>query len=189
MGMMMKKKKNSLKLKIFITSCAVVLLSITFLGSVAYLQGISGLNNEFVVGKTDIKVEEIFNEAKAQKSDIRLTNTGNTPVYMRAKVLIYYVDDEGNVLGIVPKEGVDYTREPGTEDWMKKDNIYYYSKPVDPYSTGGVTGETTNLVNCINDLIPDDDKYLVVDVLGQSVQANPISAVKDAWNVTKEDIQ
>ena len=189
MGKLINIKREFLIRGIFITSFTVILLGIMFLGSIAYLQRISGLDNRFVIGKTDINVEEIFNDAKTQKSDIRLTNTGNTPVYMRAKVLIYYVDDEGNVLGIVPKEGVDYTMEPGTEDWMKKDNIYYYSKPVDPYSTGGVTGETTNLVNCINDLIPDDDKYLVVDVLGQSVQANPISAVKDAWNVTKEDIQ
>ena len=185
-------KKHSLIREIFITSCTVVLLGTMLLGSAAYLQKISGINNEFGVAKTDIKVEESFDETKAQKSDVRLINTGNTPVYMRAKVLIYYIDDEGNVLGIVPKEGIDYIIESGSSDWIKKDDIFYYNSPVEPssvHSTNCTTGETTNLINHIRDLIPEDDKYLVIDVLGQSIQANPATAVEEAWNITKEDIQ
>lgn len=181
---MKNKKKNSLNRKIFIASCSVVILGVMFLGSVAYLQHISSIGNQFDMGNTDIKVEEIFNTAKAQKTDVYLTNEGNTPVYMRAKVLFYYVDSEGNVLDIVPKEGTDYTLEQGTSDWIKKDDVYYYKTPVAPLSTDGATGKTTNLINRINDLIPNDNKYLVVDILGQSIQASPSFVVKETWHVT-----
>lgn len=181
---MINKKWDSLKRRIFIMSCMVVLVGVIFMGSVAYLQKISGLGNQFEIGKTDIMVEEFFDDSKTRKTDIRLVNEGNTAVYMRAKLLIYYVDVDNNVLDDIPKEGIDYTIEEGSSDWIKKEDIYYYKAPVEPYSNDGSIGKTTNIITCIDDLMPNDNKYLVVDVIGESIQATPLSAVKEAWEVT-----
>ena len=98
MRKMIHERKRSLKRKIFIMSCIVIVLSVMFLGSVAYLQRISMVENQFEIGETTIKVEENFNEAKTQKTDIYLVNEGNISAYMRAKVLLYYVDVENNIL-------------------------------------------------------------------------------------------
>lgn len=179
-----KKNKSFLGRKLFVILCVVCVLGLTIVGTIAYLQKNSSLVNTFEKGNTEIEVKETFNEEKTEKTNVYLKNEGNTSVYVRAKVLIYYEDAEGNVLDLVPAEGTDYEKVQGSDDWIESEGIYYYKFPVGPSSEDG---QTTNLISKIKDLKPDDDKYLVVNILGQSVQAAPVSAVESIWNVTVDE--
>lgn len=179
-----KKNKSFLGRKLFVILCVVCVLGLTIVGTIAYLQKNSSLVNTFEKGNTEIEVKETFNEEKTEKTNVYLKNEGNTSVYVRAKVLIYYEDAEGNVLDLVPAEGTDYEKVQGSDDWIESEGIYYYKFPVGPSSENG---QTTSLISKIKDLKPDDDKYLVVNILGQSVQAAPVSAVESIWNVTVDE--
>lgn len=179
-----KKNKSFLGRKLFVILCVVCVLGLTIVGTIAYLQKNSSLVNTFEKGNTEIEVKETFNEEKTEKTNVYLKNEGNTSVYVRAKVLIYYEDAEGNVLDLVPTEGTDYEKVQGSDDWIESEGIYYYKFPVGPSSENG---QTTSLISKIKDLKPDDDKYLVVNILGQSVQAAPVSAVESIWNVTVDE--
>ena len=65
--------------------------------TLAYLTASSSVTNTFTVGTTDIEVvEDSF--TGYLKSGVSIKNNGNIPVYVRAKEIVYWEDEHGNVL-------------------------------------------------------------------------------------------
>lgn len=137
------------------------------------------VENTFTAAKsgTDI-VEELDGN---QKKSIAVKNTGTAVSYVRVKLVMNWVDENGNVSA----EPVNITPSI-TDNWFLKDGIYYYKMPV---AANG--GETTNLLKADSPITEPADKpagcHLEVTVLAESIQAAPSKAVEGAWTAVKVD--
>lgn len=129
------------------------------------------VTNTFTAAKsgTDI-VEELDG---SQKTSIAVKNTGTAVSYVRVKLVMNWVDDNGNVSA----EPVNITPSI-TDNWFLKDGIYYYKMPV------AAKGETTNLLKTpITQGTAPEGYHLEVTVLAESIQAAPSTAVQQSWGV------
>ena len=133
------------------------------------------VENTFTAAKsgTDI-VEELDGN---QKKSIVVKNTGTAVSYVRVKLVMNWVDENGSV-SATP---VDITPSI-TDNWFLKDGIYYYKMPV------AAKGETTNLLQTpITQGTAPAGCHLEVTVLAESIQAAPSKAVEGAWTAVKVD--
>ena len=133
------------------------------------------VENTFTAAKsgTDI-VEELDGN---QKKSIAVKNTGTAVSYVRVKLVMNWVDENGSV-SATP---VDITPSI-TDNWFLKDGIYYYKMPV------AAKGETTNLLQTpITQGTAPAGCHLEVTVLAESIQAAPSTAVEGAWTAVKVD--
>lgn len=134
------------------------------------------VENTFTAAKsgTDI-VEELDGN---QKKSIVVKNTGTAVSYVRVKLVMNWVDENGSV-SATP---VDITPSI-TDNWFLKDGIYYYKMPVAP------DGKTENLLQADSPITEPADKpagcHLEVTVLAESIQAAPSKAVEGAWTAVK----
>jgi hypothetical protein len=137
--------------------------------SIAYETRVSQVVNHFLVGNTEIEVSEVFDGVT--KSDVKIINHGNIPIYVRAVVAIYWKDTEGNLLLDTPKE-TDYALTIASSDslweYSKEDGFFYYKSLLKP-------GEATSpLIEECRDLKTyEDARILAVDVAAQSIQEIP----------------
>ena len=129
------------------------------------------VENTFTAAKsgTDI-VEELDG---SQKTSIIVKNTGTAVSYVRVKLVMNWVDGDGNVSA----EPVNITPSI-TGNWFEQDGIYYYKMPV------AAKDFTTNLLQTpiTQDAAPEG-YHLEVTVLAESIQAAPSKAVTDSWGV------
>lgn len=129
------------------------------------------VENTFTAAKsgTDI-VEELDGN---QKKSIVVKNTGTAVSYVRVKLVMNWVDENGNVSA----EPVNITPSI-TADWFEQDGIYYYKMPV------AAKDFTTNLLKTpiTQDAAPEG-YHLEVTVLAESIQAAPSAAVQQSWGV------
>ena len=132
------------------------------------------VENTFTAAKsgTDI-VEELDGN---QKKSIVVKNTGTAVSYVRVKLVMNWVDENGNVSA----EPVNITPSI-TDNWFEQGGIYYYKMPVAP------DGKTENLLKADSPITEPADKpagcHLEVTVLAESIQAAPSKAVTDSWGV------
>lgn len=132
------------------------------------------VENTFTAAKSDIKIDE--DVTGGQKKSIIVQNTGTAVSYVRVKLVMNWVDENGSV-SATP---VDITPSI-TDNWFLKDGIYYYKMPVAP------DGKTENLLKADSPITEPADKpagcHLEVTVLAESIQAAPSKAVTDSWGV------
>ena len=129
------------------------------------------VENTFTAAKsgTDI-VEELDGY---QKKSIVVKNTGTAVSYVRVKLVMNWVDENGNVSA----EPVNITPSI-TDNWFLKDGIYYYKMPV------AAKDFTTNLLQTpITQGTAPEGYHLEVTVLAESIQAAPSKAVQQSWGV------
>lgn len=178
----MKKKMISVnRAKFLIPALALLLVSVLGIRTVvAFLSTESdSLVNTFVPGEVTTKVMEDFSEDKLIKENVSIANTGNVPAYIRAAVVINWVDSEGNVSGEEPQSDRDY-RISFHEDsrWFVQDGFYYFTLPVKPEEA------TALLFSSIEPLMNREGYTLQVDILGSGIQSMPSEAVEEVWPVT-----
>lgn len=129
------------------------------------------VTNTFTAAKsgTDI-VEELDG---SQKTSIIVKNTGTAVSYVRVKLVMNWVDGDGNVSA----EPVNITPSI-TGNWFEQDGIYYYKMPV------AAKDFTTNLLQTpITQGTAPEGYHLEVTVLAESIQAAPSTAVQQSWGV------
>lgn len=129
------------------------------------------VTNTFTAAKSGTDIVEKLDGS--QKTSIAVKNTGTAVSYVRVKLVMNWVDDNGNVSA----EPVNITPSI-TDNWFLKDGIYYYKMPV------AAKGETTNLLQTpiTQDAAPEG-YHLEVTVLAESIQAAPSAAVQQSWGV------
>lgn len=141
--------------------------------TLAYLKAnTSPVTNTFKAATSEIKIDE--NVENGEKSSIQVENTGTAVSYVRVKLVMNWVDGNGNVVsgGNLPEVALNES------DWFVKDGIYYYAKPVGPKDS------TANLLkDPITQPNAPDGCHLEVTVLAESIQAAPSTAVEGAWAV------
>ncbi len=168
----MKKKRNL----IIILS---ILLLITVSTTIAFLSKKNNINNDFIVGTVSTQVDETFENNI--KEDVSIKNTGNVDAYIRAFILISYKDEDGVILTDTPIANTDYSMTiSNSTNWVysNTDGFYYYKLPVEPNSN------TDILIDECRELQSHNDKILNVDIITESIQANPTTAVEEAWGVS-----
>ena len=123
--------------KLFLVTLSVFLMvGIVAGGTLAYLVAKSErVENNFIAASVSCRVDE----------DFTVTNTSNVDAYLRAAVVVNWMDDNGDIRGIAPKAGTDYTLRIG-DNWKKIGDYYYYTTDVAP-------GTTTETVVCSAKLI------------------------------------
>ena len=130
------------------------------------------VTNTFTAAKSDIKIDE--DVTGGQKKSIIVQNTGTAVSYVRVKLVMNWVDDNGNVSA----EPVNITPSI-TDDWFEQGGIYYYKMPV-----AANDGVTTNLLkDPITQGTAPEGYHLEVTVLAESIQAAPSAAVQQSWGV------
>lgn len=130
------------------------------------------VENTFTAAKSDIKIDE--DVTGGQKKSIIVKNTGTAVSYVRVKLVMNWVDENGNVSA----EPVNITPSI-TDNWFLKDGIYYYKMPV-----AANDGVTTNLLQTpITQGTAPEGYHLEVTVLAESIQAAPSAAVQQSWGV------
>lgn len=149
-------------------------------GTVAYLVADTDpLTNNFDLAEVSCSVEEKFD--KQEKKNVKIQNTGDIPAYIRAKVVVTWKDEDGNVYGKAPTSE-DYTIQYNGEVWQQVGDYWYYNTPVKPKE---LTPVLINSCSPIADQTPEG-YHLSVEILAEAIQSEPhnesLSAIKDAWN-------
>lgn len=129
------------------------------------------VENTFTAAKSGTDIVEKLDGS--QKTSIIVKNTGTAVSYVRVKLVMNWVDENGSV-SATP---VDITPSI-TDNWFLKDGIYYYKMPV------AAKDFTTNLLKTpiTQDAAPEG-YHLEVTVLAESIQAAPSTAVQQSWGV------
>ena len=135
------------------------------------------VTNTFTAAKSGTHIDEELDGN--QKKSIVVKNTGTAVSYVRVKLVMNWVDDNGNVSATPVNITVDYDNT----NWFEQDGIYYYKMPVAP------DGKTENLLKADSPITEPADKpagcHLEVTVLAESIQAAPSKAVEGAWTAVK----
>ena len=165
-------------------------------GTIAYIiTNTDDVVNTFTPGTVETGIEETVDENKTTKSNVYITNdsSSSVPVYIRATYVVSWTNatdstGAGNVsyYAETPEAGKHYSIDYATPDnvptgWVycESDGFYYYTSPVGPGKS------TSALIGTLTDLGTAPTGYhLTVDVISESIQASPTTAVVDAWGVT-----
>ncbi len=156
--------------------------------TLAFMFKKTNVTNTFVPAKVSCAVHEKLdgteitgdNAVGNEKSDIRVKNTGNVKSYIRLRLVAYYVDITGNIVGSVSPEYPTLTLKNG---WSAGANhTYYYTQPVDPSDFTEILCEPVSMSRV--QLADGTEVYQVLEVFAEAVQAEPDSAVREAWKVT-----
>ena len=161
--------KNLKRKSIVLLIAVAALLTLAIGGTVAYLIDVTpDVVNTFEPGKVETEIEEGFDNAT--KSSIVVKNKQDSiPVYVRVAVTGNWWKDEKIVESWQPNFTLG-------KNWIKgADGYYYYTKIV----LAGA--QTDNLLGSSITASTQDGKVLKVEVLSQSIQAEPTSAVQEAW--------
>lgn len=157
---------------------AIILLISTAVGStVAFLATkTEPVENSFEYANVSCKMTQ--NCDTDGSSIVKVKNTGTVSAYIRAAVVVNWMDTDGNIAASVP-EGYSYDLTCSSGSWAQgTDGFFYYLLPVAPdASTEG------NLLTCTVTCPGTPEYTLSVEVLTEAIQSTPASAVKEAWNV------
>ena len=120
--------------------------------------------NTFIPGSISCQVQE----------DYTIKNTGNTNSYIRADVIVNWVDESGNIYAMIP----EYTITLGA-DWEQsaEDGYYYYGKEVEKENS------TTSIISDITTTSTAPEGYsLSITVLAEAIQIEDENkAIENAW--------
>lgn len=170
-----KSLKSNKKLILLIS--IVALFVVTAGATLAYIvTQTDGVRNVFSPSHVTCEVQESFD--KNIKENVNVKNTGDTDAYIRAYIVVNWVDEKGNIAAEKPAES-DYsiTFSTGTA-WKEYKGYYYYTKSVAP------TASTEVLIKECTVLGQKDGYSLQVEIIADAVQDRPADAVAEAWGVT-----
>ena len=147
-------------------------------GTVAYLvTQVTPVTNTFTPSHVTCAVTEDFD--RTVKSNVNVTNTGDTDAYIRVKLVTYRVNDKGDHIGGM----ADIPNFQRGTNWVKhSDGYYYYTLPVKPKEQpANALIDSIALTGSYNDA---DGGKQVIEVMAEAIQSSPAEAVVQSWNVT-----
>lgn len=146
-------------------------------GTVAWLTAnATPVENTFTPSKVACSVTEEFDGTT--KSNVNVTNTGDTEAYIRVKLVTYRVNEQNQHIGGTAEIPAF---EPGA-GWKVYNGYYYYTSPVKPGEKPAADLiSSIELTGSYNDA---DGGKQVVEVMAEAIQSQPAKAVEDSWGVT-----
>lgn len=177
-GKRSKKTPHMSKRAALLVLSLVMILSVSVGGTLAYIiLQTQEVKNTFTPGTVDTSITEDFPKPYEEKKDVAIDNSAsNVDVYVRAKVVVNWVDDQGNPLAETPKVDGEYTITYNENDWMEGDDGYWYCRDI----VKAKSASPVLISSCapVKDQGPSGAR-LQVTILSQSVQATE-DALKDA---------
>ena len=157
-----------MKKKLLLVVALLILISSIAVGvTTAFLLDKTGpVENVFQPTKVTSSVDETVSDGK--KASVKIQNTGTTDAYIRVAVIANSVNDSGGVTG-----SADVTSALAASGWAKNGDYYYWASKVAP------NAKTGELLKSAIDL-----EGLQVTILAEAIQAEPASAVQEAWGVS-----
>lgn len=169
-------RKKNIKPILLLTSLLLVITAIVG-GTIAFLHTTTEeVVNTFEPTRVPIKVDEDFDGNT--KSNVTIQNVGTTDAYIRAKIVVNWVDNEGNIVVGKKLPAVEEITVGRSEKWHTFGDYFYYTDVVNAGS------ETDKLIDTYSYPKKEDEPSLQIEILAQSVQSEPEEAVKDLWGVT-----
>ena len=146
-------------------------------GTVAWLTAnATPVENTFTPSNVACRVTENFDGTT--KSNVNVTNTGDTEAYIRVKLVTYRVNANGDHIGgtaTIP------TFEPGA-GWKVYNGYYYYTSPVKPGEKPAADLiDSITLTGSYNDA---DGGKQVIEVMAEAIQSQPPAAFGSSWGVS-----
>lgn len=163
---------------------AIVILTVLTGGVVAYMfRTTADKQNQFTPAEVSCEVKEVFDSDKAEKSSIRVQNTGNIDAYLRLRLVSYWVKVEADGSETIASKVSEMPEITPADGWIAgADSTYYYALPIAP---GAMTPEFLETGTKI--VLRREDEYRqVVDVFAEAIQSVPEKAVEESWGVTIE---
>lgn len=187
---------------VIIVACIALVMAIGTIAVFAYLSGKSGPVTNTLNADTDPSPAIVETFDGTVKKDVKV-NVGKNDytVYVRAAIVVNWVDANGNVLADAPvsnlqnEDNYDYildlnlaTGNPAANQWSfgSPDGFYYYSSPV---PSEGSTEVLIKSVKVNPDATVPEGYTLSVEIVAQTIQAigttdtGDTPAVVDAWGV------
>lgn len=188
----MKKSK-----KIIVMMASIILVIATaVVGTLAWIAATTPVvENSFERVKVPNKVIESFVENV--KSNVKIKNIGETDAYVRAAIVVTWVevDENGD-----PTDNVHYIA-PGSDDysivlntstdgaagtWVEgSDGYYYYTSKISPSYTTAVLITSCSEKTDSNKPLSSTTGFeyvLSVEIMGQTIQAQPDKVVGEVWS-------
>lgn len=165
--------------KSIVQSVAIALiLIVTISGTIAFLTTkTNSITNIFKPTTAEPTIEETFENNI--KSDVKVSISGDPEVssYVRARIIFSWENSDGEVAAEAVSKS-DYTLDLGNSWTKASDGYYYYNGTV----KGGAS--TSNLIDTCTANKTLGDYHLCVEILAQSIQSDPATAVQSAWGMT-----
>lgn len=174
-------KNRTASTRMLVLAIALILiLSCTIMGTLMFIvDKTDEVKNVFTPSNVSTEITEEFNGTI--KKNVNITNTGNIPVYVRVNLVTYRVSESGTKIGgtaTIP----DFTLGVG---WFKgNDGFYYYEAKVQ----AGESPENPLIGKPGITLVKYEDVdggKQVIEVMGEAIQAEPATAVQEAWSAVK----
>ena len=161
-----KPEKNRKRVLVLLL-CIVLIIGVAVGGTLAYLQTNSGsVQNLFAAGYVRSSVDEAG----------RVTNNGNTDAYVRAYVVVNWMNADGNVYAIKP----DYTLAANT-GWTFDGEFFYYNYSLAP----GDTTATAPASVFWSGAAPSDAYTISIEYVAEAIQSkgmgDDVDSAQKAW--------
>ena len=163
-----KKKKKAFSLLLSLA----LILTLAVGGTLAYIATTSAMvENQFGAGRVSSSVN----------GNGQVTNNGNVDAYIRAAIVVNWMDEDGNVYGIKPNCSLSINN-----GWTKIGDFYYYTTEVAP--NGTTTTAPANV--SVNENPPSAAYSLSIEIVAEAIQANGdtdsgnIPAYQNAWGIS-----
>jgi len=161
--------KNNKRKMLLLSLVIVLVLGVG--ATVAYIHmSTQSITNEFEATQVSCQVVEKYDDVTKTKSEVQIYNSSDIDAFIRAEVVINWVDAAGNIYGgSEPKENTDYIISFNTADWFERnDGFYYYKSAVE-------SGKNTNdlIISCRDISVdPPEGYYLSVEIIASAIQAD-----------------
>lgn len=169
---------RGMKRSLVLVVSLLALLLVVAGGTLAWLTAQDSVSNTFTPAHVTCDVEETFKNRI--KSDVKIKNTSDIPVYIRASIIVTWKDSSGNVYGQLPVAGTDYTISYGT-GWTRQGDYWYCNSEV---AVGANTPELISSCTVKAGAAIPKDYNLSVEIIAEAIQSQPARAVQQAWGVT-----
>ncbi|MBR7092827.1 MAG: hypothetical protein IKI50_06565 [Clostridia bacterium] len=183
-------KKREGKKRPVVPVVALILAGAALIGGIVYAvlkDTTAVVDNTLLPATVSCNVVETFNGTT--KTNVKLENTGDIPAYLRAKVVINWVDADGNV-AYKPSTAYAYAATMasplnwtnGSNSSLLTEGYWYYNGIVQP-------GEQTDVLiasiaeNLSPSVSANPQYHLQVTILAEALQAAPASAVAETWHM------
>ena len=167
-----------MKKKLTVLVALLLLVTVSVGGTLAWLATQTDpVTNTFTPSSLETKIEEVFENNV--KENVTIKNTGTVKAYIRAAVIVTWQNTDGTVYGAVPKLNEDYSYTGAASGWtgLESDGYYYYTSPVEPGSATSVLIQSCKPQKAA----PADGYTLHVEIISEAIQAEPTTAVQEAW--------
>jgi hypothetical protein len=187
----MQKQKTGGRIGILAAAAAILVGAVALVGLVyaALRDTTSAVINNLEPVVVTCDVNETFDGQT--KSDVSITNTGEIPAFIRAKVVINWTDADGYETwftgssdygySVTLASPLNWTNENGSS--VINDGYWYYNGIVQPGD------KTDDLIASITENLSaaaaaDPQYHLKVTVLAEALQAAPVAAAEQSWGMT-----